>query len=181
MFLEVLATLLKVMSAFAVLLLCFAVTFYVIFTTIIHEDFKVFHESSLKVMIMLMGELDYSGFRHRTELLTMGMEYVAIGVFIVFCVTVSLVVNNLLIGLAVGDIEAVRKKAEINLVSLQASQIAETREKLICKMFRRRFYVKTLTEMPNRHDLHSKHRHRKHVNVIARMYRAIVRKRAELK
>ena len=57
----------------------------------------MFHESSLKVIIMLMGELDYSGFRHRTELLTMGMEYVAIGVFIVFCVTVSLVVNNLLV------------------------------------------------------------------------------------
>ena len=47
---------------------------------------------------MMMGELDYSGFRDKAGYLSSDMEGLAITVFIIFCITMSLVVNNLLVG-----------------------------------------------------------------------------------
>ena len=46
---------------------------------------------------MVMGELDYAGLREKSDLLTEDMQTITIVVFIIFCVTMSLVVNNLLV------------------------------------------------------------------------------------
>ena len=46
---------------------------------------------------MMMGELDYSGFRVHADKLPGDTGPIAITVFIVFCITMSLVVNNLLV------------------------------------------------------------------------------------
>lgn len=46
---------------------------------------------------MVMGELDYLGLREHARNLPSDMEYIAIGIFIVFCLTMALVVNNLLV------------------------------------------------------------------------------------
>lgn len=50
---------------------------------------------------MMMGELDYESFRESAIDLPRDMERVAIIIFVVFCVTVSLVVNNLLVRIPV--------------------------------------------------------------------------------
>lgn len=59
--------------------------------------FESFHGSLLKVMAMMLGELDYTGYREKAALLSSEMETVAILIFVVFCFTMSLVVNNLLV------------------------------------------------------------------------------------
>ncbi|XP_028398467.1 serine/threonine-protein phosphatase 6 regulatory ankyrin repeat subunit B-like [Dendronephthya gigantea] len=152
MFLEVLETLVKVVSAFVLLFVCFSVTFYMVFTTKETEEFSDFFDAVLKVIAMVMGELDYSGLRQKSCSLTQDMQDIAIIVFVIFCITMSLVVNNLLIGLAVGDIEAVRKNAEIKLLSLQVNEILQARAKMVIARFRAKFYIKSVTKMPNKHD-----------------------------
>jgi hypothetical protein len=46
---------------------------------------------------MMMGELDYSGLRFNAKKIPTDMEIVAILIFIIFCLTMALVVNNLLV------------------------------------------------------------------------------------
>ena len=46
---------------------------------------------------MMMGELDYSGLRERAGYLSSDMQTIVIIVFIIFCITMSLVANNLLV------------------------------------------------------------------------------------
>ncbi|XP_028398575.1 transient receptor potential cation channel subfamily A member 1-like [Dendronephthya gigantea] len=152
MFLEVLSTLLQVVSGFALLFICFTMSFFIVFTESKDEEFNTPENSFLKVLSMVMGELDYSGLRQHASELPSDMEYIAIGIFIVFCLTMALVVNNLLIGLAVGDIEAVQKNAEIKLLSLQVTQILDARAKMFTGFLRRKCYVSECTELPNRND-----------------------------
>ena len=153
MFLEVLSTLLQVVSGFALLFVCFTMSFYIAFTPKSEGiEFSTIPNSFLKVLSMVMGELDYSGLRSDANELPFDMESIAIAIFIVFCLTMALVVNNLLIGLAVGDIESVQKNAEIKLLSLQVTQILDARAKMVISRIRRKCYVPTYTEMPNRND-----------------------------
>ena len=46
---------------------------------------------------MMMGELDYAGLREKAKYLPSDMTNIAIAVFIIFCITMALVVNNLLV------------------------------------------------------------------------------------
>ncbi|CAB4010974.1 transient receptor potential cation channel subfamily A member 1-like [Paramuricea clavata] len=152
MFLEVMSTLLQVVSGFALLFISFTVSFYIIFTESEEKEFNTIINSFLKVLAMVMGELDYTGLRYHASKLPDDMEVIAIAVFVVFCLTMALVVNNLLIGLAVGDIEAVQKTAEIKLLSLQVTQILDARANMIFGRVRQKCYVPSCTEMPNRND-----------------------------
>lgn len=45
----------------------------------------------------MMGELDYAGLRYHAQKMPDDMGIIAIAVFIVFCLTMTLVVNNLLV------------------------------------------------------------------------------------
>ena len=46
---------------------------------------------------MMMGELDYAGLREKAKYLPSDMTNIAIAVFIIFCITMALVANNLLV------------------------------------------------------------------------------------
>ena len=46
---------------------------------------------------MVLGELDYTGLRQQASNLKTDMNVIAIVVFVIFCLTMSLVVNNLLV------------------------------------------------------------------------------------
>ena len=46
---------------------------------------------------MVMGELDYAGFRSQANELQADMGDITLIIFVIFCVTMSLVVNNLLV------------------------------------------------------------------------------------
>ena len=48
---------------------------------------------------MMMGELDYAGLRVHASRVSGDMEAIAIVIFIAFCLTMALVVNNLLVRL----------------------------------------------------------------------------------
>ena len=50
---------------------------------------------------MTMGELDYAGLREHARKVPEDMGIIAIVIFIVFCLTMTLVVNNLLVCLII--------------------------------------------------------------------------------
>ena len=56
-----------------------------------------FDDSILKVIAMVMGELDYAGIRSHAEDLESNMTDITLFIFVVFCLTMTLVVNNLLV------------------------------------------------------------------------------------
>ncbi|XP_032236957.1 transient receptor potential cation channel subfamily A member 1 isoform X2 [Nematostella vectensis] len=157
----VLKTLLKVVILFMVLFMAFAVIFSVLIsrpdpqlyrtiarnkTVQIEQPFQTLYLSILKVAAMTIGELEYTRFfveQHNTY------PTLTNAIFICFCVFMPIVLMNLLIGLAVGDIESVRINAEEQLMALKIHAIYTTTRQLPVAITRR-FYKPTVIRYPNR-------------------------------
>jgi ankyrin repeat protein len=103
-------TFLSFMMGYIILILAFALSFYIIFKTDVKgNDFVLFANpliSVLKTIVMFAGEFDLSYLPFDT---LPGTSHV---IFLLFVFLVAIILLNLLSGLAVGDTEKVREDAE---------------------------------------------------------------------
>ena len=113
---EVLFTFFKITLLLVPFILAFSLAFYTLLRDV--QDLSPFRgeaEYMMKTFVMTMGELDYS--KIITAILNKKVGYpdriLAILFFIMFLIVMPLVFMNLLLGLAVGDIENIRNKADI--------------------------------------------------------------------
>jgi hypothetical protein len=111
MFKTVSLTFLRFMAGYIVLILAFALSFYIIFRPNIQgENAALFSNpfiSILKTIVMFAGEYDASGLPFDT---LPGTSHL---IFLLFVFFVAIVLLNLMKGLAVGDTGKVREVAEI--------------------------------------------------------------------
>ncbi|CAG7732781.1 unnamed protein product, partial [Allacma fusca] len=143
MFLEILKTLLRVLVVFSVLIIAFALAFYVLLANGNHTAFSNIPMAILQTLMMVMGETDFTGtFLHPYVCEEMDKlnqtdsrlystvdeceyprriphSYITFTAVIVFMVFMPIVMLNLLLGLAVGDIELVKKNALMKRLSMQ--------------------------------------------------------------
>lgn len=112
----------KFIAAFASLLIGFSSSFMVLFHE--KEEFGTFWTSLVKTLMMIIGEMDYSG------LVDKHTAYISYIVLVVFLFLVCILMANLLIGLAVDDISNLERLGKIERLSKQASYVV-TFEKLI--------------------------------------------------
>lgn len=110
----------------------------------------------IRVGTMMMGEVDFIGTFLRPFLLIQDSYYIekvqiATSLFflVIFIILMPILLMNLLIGLAVGDIETVRKNAQIKRLTMQVDLHTDLERKLPLKFILMADKIE-IYEFPNR-------------------------------
>ncbi|XP_047524586.1 transient receptor potential cation channel subfamily A member 1 [Pieris napi] len=137
MFLEILQTLIKVLMVFSILIIAFGLSFYVLLSKGHHLSFNSIPMALMRTFAMMLGEIDFVGTyiqpyyntESHTDLVLPFplMTFFMLGLFMVF---MPILLMNLLIGLAVGDIESVRRNAQLKRLAMQVVLHTELERKL---------------------------------------------------
>ncbi|KAL3284380.1 hypothetical protein HHI36_018544 [Cryptolaemus montrouzieri] len=161
MFLEILQTLIKVLMVFSILIIAFGLAFYILLSKGHHLSFKTIPMSLVRTFSMMLGEIDFLGTYVKPYYLTVNEEksflpfpmpaFLILGIFMVL---MPILLMNLLIGLAVGDIESVRRNAQLKRLAMQVVLHTELETKLP-KMILEKVDKNELIEYPNdtKHEL----------------------------
>ncbi|KAJ8954916.1 hypothetical protein NQ318_016856 [Aromia moschata] len=137
MFLEILQTLIKVLMVFSILIIAFGLAFYILLSRGEHLSFKTIPMSLIRTFSMMLGEIDFLGTYVKPFYLNNDEEksflpfpipaFIILGLFMVL---MPILLMNLLIGLAVGDIESVRRNAQLKRLAMQVVLHTELERKL---------------------------------------------------
>ncbi|XP_033241469.1 transient receptor potential cation channel subfamily A member 1 isoform X4 [Drosophila pseudoobscura] len=131
MFLEILQTLIKVLMVFSILIIAFGLAFYILLSKPNHLSFSNIPMSLLRTFSMMLGELDvvgtYVNTYYRDRLKVPMTSFLILSVFMIL---MPILLMNLLIGLAVGDIESVRRNAQLKRLAMQVVLHTELERKL---------------------------------------------------
>ncbi|XP_046391330.1 transient receptor potential cation channel subfamily A member 1 [Ischnura elegans] len=135
MFLEILQTLIKVLLIFSILIIAFGLSFYILLLPIDNLSFKNVPMSLMRTFSMMLGEIDFLGtfvqsyyqVNAEKSLRYPILTFIILGIFMVF---MPILLMNLLIGLAVGDIESVRRNAQLKRLAMQVVLHTELERKL---------------------------------------------------
>ncbi|XP_060520957.1 transient receptor potential channel pyrexia isoform X2 [Cylas formicarius] len=122
----------KFMLAYFCLFIAFSLSFGVIFPN--YPAFKDLKWVLIKVIIMMSGELEYE------DVLFGNVEvkypYTAHLAYLIFVLLVTVILTNLLVGLAVSDIQGLQKTADLERLVRQATLIAHLESMLFSKLLR---------------------------------------------
>eukprot|EP00794_Sanderia_malayensis_P000302 gene302-929_t len=110
--------------------------------------FKTPLRSMVKTLVMMSGELDFSSVFDSTFV----PPPAAWPMFLMFVVLLTIILMNLLVGLAVDDIQEVQKQAVLNRMKMQID-LALDAEKSLPGRFRKWFVAKDQTIHPNRKNI----------------------------
>ncbi|XP_045882814.1 transient receptor potential cation channel subfamily A member 1 isoform X1 [Meles meles] len=144
----IMKTLLRSTVVFVFLLLAFGLSFYVLLS--LQDAFSTPLLSIIQTFSMMLGDINYrDAFLEpflRNELAYPVLSFIQIIAFTMF---VPIVLMNLLIGLAVGDIAEVQKHALLKRIAMQV-ELHTSLEKKLPLWFLRRVDQKTIVVYPNR-------------------------------
>ncbi|KAL0902157.1 hypothetical protein ABMA27_000099 [Loxostege sticticalis] len=135
MFLEILQTLIKVLMLFSILIIAFGLAFYILLSKGNHLSFKNITMSLMRTFAMMLGEIDFVGtyvqpfFKSETDVI-LPFPWPTFFILSLFMVLMPILLMNLLIGLAVGDIESVRRNAQLKRLAMQVVLHTELERKL---------------------------------------------------
>lgn len=137
MYIEVLLTFVKVILIFSTVLIGYSLVFYVLLKQ--EDNFSSVWVSLVKVFVMMVGEMDYSDILTDnvvnnatvpgTNLLYVPLPELSYIMFVMFVLSVSIVLMNLLVGLAVGDIDSIQKTANLRTLIDQALLVDNIQKK----------------------------------------------------
>ncbi|XP_067043687.1 transient receptor potential cation channel subfamily A member 1-like isoform X3 [Acropora muricata] len=143
MLIEVLKSVFRVIVVFSVLFLAYGLIFYLLLGD--ELSYQNTYMSTLKVFDMMAGGIE---FNHYFVEKNIPMPDLARFIVFTFIIVMSLSFMNLLIGLAVGDIEAVQKNAELKRLKTQIEAIHQFEEKLPTRCLEK-LYKSRLIMKPN--------------------------------
>ncbi|XP_026481141.1 transient receptor potential cation channel subfamily A member 1-like [Ctenocephalides felis] len=135
MFLEILQTLIKVLLVFSILIIAFGLAFYILLSGgETHLSFKTIPMSLMRTFAMMLGEIDFLGTYvnsyYGESKRTLDFPLPTFLILAIFMVLMPILLMNLLIGLAVGDIESVRRNAQLKRLAMQVVLHTELESKL---------------------------------------------------
>ncbi|KAF6772124.1 hypothetical protein AHF37_09065 [Paragonimus kellicotti] len=147
MFTVIMRTFAKFSVVFFLFILAFAFGFYTVLSN--HAPFNSFGNSLLKTTVMMLGELEfdatfneYSISHERSDAIFFsGVTY---ALFVTFLIVMSIVIMNLLVGLAVDDIKGVQNEATIQRLAMQIQLILDI-ESLLPHWLRRHLVTDRIT------------------------------------
>ncbi|KAL8612705.1 hypothetical protein ACOMHN_025356 [Nucella lapillus] len=133
MFLEILRTLLHALCVFSILIIAFGLAFYIL----LHRGgTKAYHTPGLSILraAMMMLELDYlSSFNAPFtdgDDSTLHFPGITFFMVVIFVILMPILLMNLLIGLAVGDIESVQRNARLKRLAKQVDVHTDMERKM---------------------------------------------------
>nr|KAG5700757.1 hypothetical protein BaRGS_034960 [Batillaria attramentaria] len=133
MFLEILRTLLQALCVFSVLIIAFGLSFFMLLG---HEDSRAYSTPQLSLMrtSMMMLEMDYMASFNEAytdgDDTTLHFGNVTLLLLAVFVLLMPILLMNLLIGLAVGDIESVQRNARLKRLAGQVELHSDMERKM---------------------------------------------------
>ncbi|RDD41198.1 Transient receptor potential cation channel subfamily A member 1 [Trichoplax sp. H2] len=146
MFNSVFVTVLKVLPLFIFFVTAFGLAFYILLHK--NEPFSEGHLSIIKMVYMTLGEFDFANvFLDSQHKVNFGV--LAVLLCVIMCFIMNITLMNLLIGLAVGDIDQVRQNANMQRLAETVQFLTDT-ENSIPKWLRKRRYYKQIVIYPNR-------------------------------
>ncbi|CAJ0959300.1 unnamed protein product, partial [Mesorhabditis belari] len=157
MFFDVFKTFSKFAIIFILFILAFSVTFFLMMQN--RPEFSSIPLSVIKTTVMTIGEMEYNGIfhgaldNHEEGLFT---KEIAFPVFFIFCIVMTILLMNLLVGLAVDDIKSVQEKAEIKRLSMQVDLVLQVERSM--SFLRRRITRSHYALYPNKMSLWKKFR-----------------------
>ncbi|KAL3041036.1 hypothetical protein OYC64_011921 [Pagothenia borchgrevinki] len=149
MFWEIMRTLIRIVMIFLYLVLAFGLAFHALMLN--QREFESVPLSVVQTFVMMVGELNYQNNFLDTYLkneLPFGvLTYI---IFIVFVLLMPILLVNLMIGLAVGDIAEVQRNAALKRIGMQIELHTSLEDKLPY-WFMKRVDKPSITVYPNRH------------------------------
>ncbi|XP_074843185.1 transient receptor potential cation channel subfamily A member 1 isoform X2 [Carettochelys insculpta] len=148
MFWEILRTLLRIAVVFFFLILAFGLSFFVLLCS--QHHYKTPLLSVMQTFAMMLGDINYHE-AFLDPLLSDRLPYpfLSYAVLIVFTLLIPILLMNLLIGLAVGDIAEVQKYAALKRIAMQVN-LHTNLEKKLPYWFLSRVDQESITVYPNR-------------------------------
>uniref|UniRef100_A0A9J8D9G4 Transient receptor potential cation channel, subfamily A, member 1a n=1 Tax=Cyprinus carpio carpio TaxID=630221 RepID=A0A9J8D9G4_CYPCA len=148
MFREISRTLLSIILLFFYLILGFALAFYALM--IEQQHFGRMFLSLLQTFVMMVGEINYQeNFLKPFLQGDLPFPLLTLAIFVWFVLLVPILLMNLLIGLAVGDIAEVQTNACLKRIAMQIELHTNLEERLPY-WFMKRVDQVTIKEFPNR-------------------------------
>ncbi|CAL8068065.1 unnamed protein product [Calicophoron daubneyi] len=128
MFTVILRTFSKFFIVFFLFILAFAFGFHILLSN--HMAFNSLSNSLLKSAVMMLGELEFdSTFNQRFTSADRSdmvfFEGLTYGLFVTFLIIMTIVIMNLLVGLAVDDIKGVQNQAVVKRIAMQIELILD--------------------------------------------------------
>ncbi|TDG97235.1 hypothetical protein EPR50_G00223990 [Perca flavescens] len=149
MFWEIMRTLVRIVMLFVYLMLAFSLAFHALMLN--QKEFDTVPLSVIQTFVMMVGELNYQNNFLDTYLkneLPFGiLTYI---IFVTFVLLMPILLVNLMIGLAVGDIAEVQRNAALKRIGMQIELHTALEDKLPY-WFMKRVDKPSLTIYPNRH------------------------------
>ncbi|XP_050405831.1 transient receptor potential cation channel subfamily A member 1 homolog [Patella vulgata] len=146
---------LKTFAQFFIVFFLFIVAFALAFFTLFQNQiaFRSVGNSLMKTSVMMIGEFEF-GDVFNTEVTSndaadqVYMPEVSYLLFVVFMILMSIIIMNLLVGLAVDDIKAVQEQAILKRMAMQV-ELALDVERILPDVLKKKFYIKRNTIKPN--------------------------------
>lgn len=123
----------KFLLAYCCLLIAFGLSFGVLFNT--YPAFKNIPWSLLKTVTMMAGELEFEDIFYGD--VTIQYPVTSHGMFFTFVLLVTVILTNLLVGLAVNDIQGLQASAGLDRLSRQAELVARLESLFFSRLLRK--------------------------------------------
>lgn len=132
MFTKVAVNFAKFLLAYCCLLIAFGLSFGVLFNS--YPAFKKIHWTLLKTITMMSGELEFEDIFYGDY--PIQFPITSHGMFFAFVLLVTIILTNLLVGLAVSDIQGLQASAGLDRLTRQAELVARLESLFFSKLFR---------------------------------------------
>lgn len=132
MFTKVAVNFAKFLLAYCCLLIAFGLSFGVLFNS--YPAFKKIHWTMLKMITMMSGELEFEDIFYGDY--PIQFPITSHGMFLAFVLLVTIILTNLLVGLAVSDIQGLQASAGLDRLTRQAELVARLESLFFSKLFR---------------------------------------------
>ena len=146
MFLDVTKTFFKFSVTFILFIVAFALGFY----TLLEDKFPLTYynigRAIVKTLVMMIGEFDFDDLFNGGEVHPPVITWL---LFIVFVIIMTILLMNLMVGLAVDDIKVVLDQAAMTRISMQVHLVIDV-EKSLPRSFRMRYISNNMMVYPNR-------------------------------
>ncbi|XP_073344802.1 transient receptor potential cation channel subfamily A member 1-like [Pagrus major] len=148
MFWEIMNTLVRIVMLFIFLMLAFSLTFYALMLN--QEEFNTVPLSIMQTFVMMVGELNYqNNFLDAYLKQELSFSILTYFIFANFVLCMPILLVNLMIGLAVGDIAEVQRNASLKRIAMQIDLHTSLEDKLPY-WFVNRVDKDSITIYPNR-------------------------------
>ncbi|XP_006812880.1 transient receptor potential cation channel subfamily A member 1-like, partial [Saccoglossus kowalevskii] len=146
MFFKVLKSFVKIVILFLMFVIAFSFALHMMYFDM--DEFSTFWRSLVKVCVMSVGELDYGdlfyGREHKEGFIA---NPLSTPLYILFLFLMPILLMNLLLGVAVGDIDEVQKRATLEKIEMEVNML-EQMEDSMPTWLQRRLYTPQLTYEP---------------------------------